>query len=159
MVFLKSFNLHFSFNPTISKAVELLKYGIRVNAIVVAESWTPQYEKWITTLSNPEEKLKEISLKIYGADKTKEMKKINSFLAARSPKGGDKIYYVSPNRPTDSIKTLSFYEDTGMIAETYVAKKGDNLKKIAKNLLGYKPTKKFDDGLAETIEYFRKLYS
>lgn len=45
-------------------AVELLKYGIRVNAIVVAESWTPQYEKWITTLPNPEEKLKEITSKI-----------------------------------------------------------------------------------------------
>lgn len=45
-------------------AVELLKYSIRVNAIVVAESWTPQYEKWITTLSNPEEKLKEITAKI-----------------------------------------------------------------------------------------------
>ncbi|HUS03710.1 MAG TPA: SDR family oxidoreductase [Chitinophagaceae bacterium] len=45
-------------------AVELLKYGIRVNAIVVAESWTPQYEKWITTLSNPGEKLKEITAKI-----------------------------------------------------------------------------------------------
>ena len=45
-------------------AVELLKYGIRVNAIVVAESWTPQYEKWITTLSHPEEKLKEITSKI-----------------------------------------------------------------------------------------------
>jgi len=41
-------------------AVELLKYGIRVNAIVVAECWTPLYEKWITSLSNPEEKLKSI---------------------------------------------------------------------------------------------------
>ncbi len=45
-------------------AVELLKYGIRVNAVVVAECWTPQYAKWITTLSNPEEKLKEITSKI-----------------------------------------------------------------------------------------------
>lgn len=42
-------------------AVELLKYGIRVNAIVVAECWTPQYEKWIQTLPNAEEKLKEIT--------------------------------------------------------------------------------------------------
>jgi L-fucose dehydrogenase len=42
-------------------AVELLKYGIRVNAIVVAESWTPQYAKWIQTLPNSEEKLKEIT--------------------------------------------------------------------------------------------------
>jgi len=42
-------------------AVELLTHGIRVNAIVVAESWTPQYEKWIQTLPRAEEKLKEIT--------------------------------------------------------------------------------------------------
>lgn len=41
-------------------AVELLKYGIRVNAIVVAECWTPLYERWIQTLPNPEEKLASI---------------------------------------------------------------------------------------------------
>ncbi len=45
-------------------AVELLKYGIRVNAVVVAESFTPLYEKWINTLPNPKEKLKEIESKI-----------------------------------------------------------------------------------------------
>jgi len=45
-------------------AVELLKYGIRVNAVVVAESWTPLYEKWINSLPNPQEKLKEITSKI-----------------------------------------------------------------------------------------------
>lgn len=42
-------------------AVELLKYGIRVNAVVVAESFTPLYERWIKTLPNPEEKLKQIN--------------------------------------------------------------------------------------------------
>lgn len=45
-------------------AVELLKYNIRVNAIVVAESWTPQYESWITTLPDPENALKKIISKI-----------------------------------------------------------------------------------------------
>ena len=45
-------------------AVELLKDGIRVNSIVVAECWTPQYEKWIQTLPNAEEKLKDIESKI-----------------------------------------------------------------------------------------------
>ncbi|HTS42788.1 MAG TPA: SDR family oxidoreductase [Puia sp.] len=45
-------------------AVELLKYGIRVNAIVVAECWTPLYEKWISSLPNPQEKLKSIVEKI-----------------------------------------------------------------------------------------------
>jgi L-fucose dehydrogenase len=45
-------------------AVELLEDGIRVNAIVVAECWTPLYERWIQTLPNPEEKLKSIVAKI-----------------------------------------------------------------------------------------------
>lgn len=45
-------------------AVELLKYNIRVNAIVVAECWTPQYERWIQTLPNAEEKLQEINSRI-----------------------------------------------------------------------------------------------
>lgn len=45
-------------------AVELLKYGIRVNAVIVAESYTPLYEKWINTLPDPEEKLREINERI-----------------------------------------------------------------------------------------------
>lgn len=45
-------------------AVELLKYGIRVNAVIVAECYTPLYQRWIQTLPNPEEKLKEITAKI-----------------------------------------------------------------------------------------------
>lgn len=45
-------------------AVELLKYGIRVNAVIVAESYTPLYEKWIRTLPDPEKKLREINAKI-----------------------------------------------------------------------------------------------
>ncbi|WP_346318361.1 SDR family oxidoreductase [Chitinophaga sp. YIM B06452] len=38
-------------------AVELLPYSIRVNAIVVAESWTPLYESWINTFDDKETKL------------------------------------------------------------------------------------------------------
>ena len=45
-------------------AVELLKYGIRVNAIVVAECFTPLYARWIETLPNPQEKLKSIEATI-----------------------------------------------------------------------------------------------
>ena len=45
-------------------AVELLKYGIRVNAVIVAECYTPLYEKWIQSLPNPQEKLKSITEKI-----------------------------------------------------------------------------------------------
>ena len=45
-------------------AVELLKYGIRVNSVIVAECFTPLYDKWIKTLPNPEEKLAQIKSKI-----------------------------------------------------------------------------------------------
>jgi L-fucose dehydrogenase len=45
-------------------AVELLKYGIRVNAVIVAECYTPLYDKWIKTLDNPEETLKNITDRI-----------------------------------------------------------------------------------------------
>ena len=45
-------------------AVELLKYGIRVNALIVAECYTPLYDKWIKTLPNPEEKLASIMARI-----------------------------------------------------------------------------------------------
>ncbi|MEX1239866.1 MAG: SDR family oxidoreductase [Cyclobacteriaceae bacterium] len=45
-------------------AVELLKYGIRVNAVIVAESYTPLYDKWVRTLPDPEKKLREINEKI-----------------------------------------------------------------------------------------------
>lgn len=45
-------------------AVELLKYDIRVNAVIVAECYTPLYDKWIKTFPNSEEKLKSITAKI-----------------------------------------------------------------------------------------------
>lgn len=45
-------------------AVDLVPYGIRSNAIIIAESWTPSYDTWIKTLPNGEEKLKSIIKKI-----------------------------------------------------------------------------------------------
>lgn len=45
-------------------AVELLPYGIRVNAVVPAEVMTPLYRQWLNTFPEPEEKLKTIVSKI-----------------------------------------------------------------------------------------------
>lgn len=45
-------------------AVELLKYSIRVNAVIVAECLTPMYENWLQTLTDPLEKLAEITGRI-----------------------------------------------------------------------------------------------
>lgn len=45
-------------------AVELLKYQIRVNAVIVGECWTPLYESWLASHENPQEKLVSIVKKI-----------------------------------------------------------------------------------------------
>lgn len=45
-------------------AVDLIPYKIRVNAIIIAESWTPAYDTWIKTLDNGEKKLRGIKEKI-----------------------------------------------------------------------------------------------
>jgi len=45
-------------------AVELLPYGIRVNAVVPAEVMTPMYERWLKTFKNPEQKLEYITRNI-----------------------------------------------------------------------------------------------
>lgn len=114
--------------PAIKKIGELMPYQNKEGA-------------WINTvyIARPKEKLLDISMKIFGADKTEDLKKIteNSYLKVRSPRAGDKIFYTSPNRPEDSAKTMLYYEDMGMMPETYVAKKGESLRKVSKALLGY----------------------
>ena len=45
-------------------AVELLPYHIRVNAVIVAECYTPLYHTWISSLPDPEKKLEQILNKI-----------------------------------------------------------------------------------------------
>ncbi|MTH34076.1 SDR family oxidoreductase [Paracoccus limosus] len=45
-------------------AVEFLPYGVRVNAIVVAEVMTPLYSRWLETLPDPEAALEAITRRI-----------------------------------------------------------------------------------------------
>ena len=45
-------------------AVELLPYGIRVNAVVPAEVMTPLYQQWLSKFPNPDEKLQQVVSKI-----------------------------------------------------------------------------------------------
>ncbi len=45
-------------------AVELLPYGIRVNAVLPAEVMTPMYQRWINTFDDSQEKLAEVTRRI-----------------------------------------------------------------------------------------------
>lgn len=45
-------------------AIELAKYHIRVNAVIVAECWTPMYATWLATVPKPEEMRRRIESRI-----------------------------------------------------------------------------------------------
>ncbi len=45
-------------------AIELGKYGIRVNAVIVAECWTPMYATWLATTPQPEEVRRRVESRI-----------------------------------------------------------------------------------------------
>jgi len=62
-------------------AVELLPYSIRVNAVIVAESFTPLYEKWIQTFPDPQTKLKTIEDNIPLENRMTTPKEIGSTVA------------------------------------------------------------------------------
>jgi L-fucose dehydrogenase len=79
-------------------AVELLPYGIRVNAIIVAECFTPLYAKWIEQFPNPKAKLKEIESKIplgHRMTTAEEIGNTTAFLlSARSSHTTGQLLYV-----------------------------------------------------------------
>ena len=101
---------------------------------------TPRTENGILLnsvyVARPKDNFKSVAKMIYGDEKKqKELKKANPGLSKL--KVGDKVYYNSPMRPTDDQKVMTYYEDSGMTPEVYVAKEGDNLKKKSKELLGF----------------------
>ncbi|MCB0390792.1 MAG: hypothetical protein KDD58_05870 [Bdellovibrionales bacterium] len=98
------------------------KAGVLVNAVYIAR---------------PGDDVESISQKIYGSsDRAEELYSINTTLRNRGVKTGDKVYYNSPQRPTDDSRLLVFYEDVGLQAETYIAQPGDNIRQVSKSLLG-----------------------
>ena len=70
-------------------AVELLPFSIRVNAVIVAESYTPLYDRWIKSMPEPEKELKKITDRIpYEHRMTKPEEIANAVVFLLSEKSG-----------------------------------------------------------------------
>lgn len=68
-------------------AVELLKYEIRVNAVIPAEVLTPLYQKWISSFENPEIRMDKIRQNIPFQNRmTKESEIADMVLFLSSPR-------------------------------------------------------------------------
>jgi LysM repeat protein len=102
--------------------VPRIEDGVALNAVYIAR---------------PGDTMKKVSEKIYASDKVDQLKKWNPSLKAKL-KPGQKLYYNSPNRTSDTEKVLVYFEDAGVPAEVYTAKDGDNIRQVSENLLGYK---------------------
>lgn len=121
----------------LDKGSEKKKTGVALQK-VATQPWKVG-KNWINTVYfvRPGEDLNGVSQKIYGEDRVDQLKKANPSYKSRDVKPGDKVYYNSPKRPTDSEKMLTYYEDNGLEPKIYVTQEGDNVRKISKKLLGY----------------------
>jgi phage tail protein X len=79
--------------------------------------------------------LDSISQKLFGEDRSKQLKKGNPTLK-RGVKTGDKVYFNSPNPPEDKEKMMTVYEDQGLPPSVYTSKDGDTLKSLSQEWYG-----------------------
>lgn len=84
-------------------SVELSSFNINVNAVVVAECWTPQYEWWINQQPNPKEKLREITSKIPFENRMTTTEEI-----------ADTVLFLLSDK-SDSINGQFFHVDGGYV--------------------------------------------
>ena len=78
------------FELTKEWAASFIPFGIRVNGVVVAECWTPQYDWWISQQKNPKEQLAAINAKIPLANRmtsTEEVAAMVLFLLSEKSSG------------------------------------------------------------------------
>ena len=88
-------------------------------------------------IARPGENLNSISNKIFGSEDSSQLKAINPHLKLRQVKAGDKIYYQSPLRPQDSSQILFYPEDRNLKPLYYQVQAGQNIREVAKELLGH----------------------
>ncbi len=85
----------------------------------------------------PGDNMDSIAQKIYGdSSQTEKLYEFNSHHRGRTLDVGDKVYYESPNNPNDT-SMLTYYEDNSLAPSYYTSQDGDNIRKVAKQLLGH----------------------
>ena len=97
-------------------------------------------DQWINAvyITRAGDTLESVSLKIYGSpSQAMDLKKWNPHFKNKEPKVGDKIYYNSPERPQDSSKFLTFYEDKNQNPSSYDIESGENIRTVSEKLLGH----------------------
>lgn len=95
--------------------------------------------RWVNAVyfARPGDTLSGISQTIYGEDHSEELQKINPTYKSREPRPGDKVYYSSMKRPDDGTQVLTWHEENSQTPQIYVARSGDNIRTLSKELLGY----------------------
>ena len=78
-----------------------------------------------------------VSQRIYQSDRSEELYSINPHFRSRGLKVGDKVYYNSPSRPSDSSQLLVYYQDAGAEPSSHNISAGQNIRKVASQLLGH----------------------
>lgn len=78
-----------------------------------------------------------IAEKIYGsAGAAEKLYKYNPYHRGRTLDVGDKVYYESAINPNDQ-SMMTYYEDNNISPTYYTSQEGDNIRRVAKNLLGH----------------------
>jgi L-fucose dehydrogenase len=78
-------------------ALELKESGIRVNAVVVSECWTPQYKRWLDAKGNFDEELRRINQKIPFGNRMTSVEEVADavvFLLSRKSAVNGQLLYV-----------------------------------------------------------------
>ncbi len=98
------------------------KAGFLVNAVYIARKG---------------DTIESVTQKIFTSDESAQLYAINTYLKNRQQlKIGNKIYYQSPRRSQDNTKILFYFEDIQAEPKYYRVEKGQNIRKVAAELLG-----------------------
>ncbi len=87
-------------------------------------------------IARPGDNMRSIAQKVYGEDRSKDLYKYNPHFVGKSLKVGDKVYYESATNKNDPTM-MTFYEENGVSPQYYTSDDDDNIRTVAKKLLGH----------------------